>query len=293
MKVLITGASGFIGRNLVEELQKKYFLLTPAHKELNLLNQKDVSNYFKKNSIDCIIHCAVYGGSRISEQVDNSLYKNLRIFFNIIHNKNKFKKIIFIGSGAEYDKSKPIIKVKEEDYDKSIPKDNYGFYKYICSKYIKEVNYIVNLRLFGIFGKYEKYKLRFISNSICKSIFGIPITINRNVVFDYLYIKDFVRIADFFIQNNVNEKFYNIGRGKSIDLLSIAKIINEISDNKVDIIIKNKSLGNEYTCNNTRLINELGNFKFTDLKKSIRGLYQWYLGIKNTLKKEDFTKDLD
>ena len=42
--IFITGAKGFIGRNLTEKLNKKYNLLTPSHKELDLLNEKNVDN---------------------------------------------------------------------------------------------------------------------------------------------------------------------------------------------------------------------------------------------------------
>lgn len=55
--------------------------------------------------------------------------------------------MIHFGSGAEYDKSKPIVKVKETDFGKVIPKDEYGFFKYICSKYIEKTDKIICLRI--------------------------------------------------------------------------------------------------------------------------------------------------
>ena len=156
--IFITGAKGFIGRNLTEKLNKKYNLLTPSHKELDLLNEKNVDNYFNKNNIDIVINCAVIGGSRIEEYVDTSLSNNLRIFFNLLRNKEKYKKMVHLGSGAEFDKSKPIVKVKETDLGKTIPKDEYGFFKYICTKYIEKEENIISLRIFGLFGKYEDYR---------------------------------------------------------------------------------------------------------------------------------------
>ncbi len=277
--IFITGAGGFIGKNLTEQLNKKYNLLTPRHKDLDLLEEKAVDNFFKKNKIDVVINCAVIGGSRKEEHVDSSLSDNLRIFFNLLKNKDKYKKMIHLGSGAEYDKSKPIINVKESDFDRTIPQDEYGFFKYICSKYIEKEKNIVCLRIFGLFGKFEDYRYRFISNAIVNNIKGLPITINQNVFFDYLYIDDFVKIVDYFISNNVKQKFYNIGTGKKIYILTIAKKINLISDKKSKIIIKSKGLNNEYSCDNQRLINELKKFKFASFDQSLRELYLWYKTI--------------
>lgn len=274
--IFITGANGFIGKNLVEKFSNKYHLLIPGRKDLDLLDEKTVDRFFKKNKIDIVINCAVIGGSRKEEHVDSSLSGNLRIFFNLLKNKDKFKKMIHLGSGAEYDKSKPIIKVKETDLGKTIPKDEYGFFKYICSKYIEKERNIVCLRIFGLFGKYENSRYRFISNAIINNLKGLPITMNQNVFFDYVYIDDFVNIINYFINHEAKHKFYNIGAGKKIDILTIAKKINSISDEQSKIIIKNKGLNHEYSCDNKRIVNELKKFKFTSFDQSLQKLYLWY-----------------
>jgi len=277
--IFITGANGFIGKNLVENFFNKYHLLIPGRKDLDLLDEKAVDDFFKKNKIDIVINCAVIGGSRKEEHVDSSLSDNLRIFLNLLKNKDKYRKMIHFGSGAEYDKSKPIIKVKETDLGRRIPKDEYGFFKYICSKYIDKEKNIVCIRIFGLFGKYEDYRYRFISNAIVNNLKGLPITMNQNVFFDYTYINDFIKIVDYFINHNVKQKFYNIGTGNKIDILTIAKKINKISDKQSKVMLKNKGLNSEYTCDNRRLINELKQFKFTSFDQSLEELYKWYKTI--------------
>jgi GDP-L-fucose synthase len=274
--ILITGASGFIGRNLYEHLQHKYILLTPMRKELNLLDTQAVDTYFKHNTIDAVINCAIVGGTRPEEQVDSALSENLLIFFNLVRNSGRFKKMIHLGSGAEYDKSKPVIRVKETDFDKTIPTDDYGLFKYICSKYIEKEKNIVSLRVFGLFGRYEDFRYRFISNAITNNLKGLPITIIQNVFFDYMYIDDFVKIIDFFISNEVREKFYNIGTGSKTDLISIANMVNTAAKRKSTIIIKRKGLGNEYTCNNRKLVSEMKKISCTDINEAIRKIYDWY-----------------
>ena len=161
MKIFITGSNGLIGRHLKEYLQQKYpkyTLFTPSSKELDLYNEEKIDKYIKFHKPNIIIHLANKGGSRDSINMKNVTEYNLRMFFNIVKYENDVKKIISFGSGAECAKHKPIIKVKEEDCLKEIPKDEYGFYKWITSRYIEKSNNIVQLRIFGCYGEYENYR---------------------------------------------------------------------------------------------------------------------------------------
>ena len=292
IKIFITGINGFIAKNVAEQLSEKYILVTPTHKQLNLTDAKSVEQFFKKNKhFDFVIHAAVIGGNRKVANTPKIAIDNLSMFFNIVRNRRYFGKMIHLGSGIEYGKEHPLKKVREEDFDKWVPQDNFGFYKYLCGKYIEETDKILNLRLFGVFGKYEDFTIRFISNAICKSILKMPITINQNVFFDYLYIDDFVRILDFFLTHTARYKSYNVGCGGSIDLLTLANKINKIATFESEIKVKHTGLANEYNCDNTRLLKELGGFKYTNFDQSLAALYEWYLNQKLKLRRKDFLYD--
>lgn len=293
-KIFLTGSSGFIGRNILEKLGSKYDFIAPAHKELNLLNTLAVDKFFaKKGPFEAVVHCAFIGGPRSAQDSDKTLNDNLRIFFNLVRNERFFNKFINLGSGAEYGKQKPLVKVSEHESDKVQPEntDHYGFAKYIISKYIEGSEKIVNLRLFGIYGKYEDYTLRFISNAICKSVLKMPLTIKQNVYFEYLFVSDLVRIIDYFLTHKVKWRTYNIGRGKPIDLAAIARKINRIAGDKLPIIVKQPGLAYAYTCDNKRLLIELGNFEFTDFDDSLKKLYAFYLKKRNILERKSLLFD--
>lgn len=285
--LFITGANGFVGSHLAAYLNSKdYNLLTPSHKELDLLNESEVDRFFRKHRIDVVIHTALVGGSRSGEQVNSALDRNVRMFFNIVRNKKYFRKMIHCGSGAEFDKRFPIVKVTEEDFDKRVPVDEYGFAKYICSKYIEESEDIISLRIFAVFGRGERYQYRFISNAICRNVCGMPITMGQDVYFDYFSIHDFVKIVEYFIETDARYKIYNIGSGEKINLKRIAAIINGMADMKSEVIIAKKGLNNEYTCSNARLKTEIPGFTFTKIEDSIKDLYGWYKENKKIIKKE-------
>ncbi len=277
-KIFVTGAGGFIARNVVEQLGSKYSFISPTHLQLDLEKDAEVERFFKKEGpFDVILHCANVGGTRRNIDGGEIVAKNLRMFFNLARNKKYFGKMINLGSGAEYGKDRPIVKIREGDFDKKVPTDYYGFAKYICAKYIIDSGQkMINLRLFGVWGKYEDWRTRFISNAIVRSIFKLPIVINQNVTFDYSHVDDLVKIVDYLVGNSTKLRVYNVGRGAQIDLVSIANKINSFSYKKSQIKIIKKGFANEYTCNNQLLMNELDDFKFTDFDRSLSNLYAWY-----------------
>jgi len=275
--ILITGGNGFVGRSLSMGLNNyDYNIFSPSHNELDVLDFTSILKFCKEKKIDVIIHAAIKGG-------ENVLPDTLRMFDNVASLSSIVEKVIHLGSGAEYDKSRDIKKITEDDFGRYTPKDDYGFAKYICSKISNGYNNILTLRIFGLYGIYDDYLNKFISNSIVKSIFGLPINIKQNVVFDYLYIDDFVKIVDFFIRNKQKFNFYNVTPLRSISLLKIADIINSLSGGNLVINIDNNGLNNEYTGSNSRLCNELGDFDFTSYKEGIGVIYDYLTKNKQKL----------
>ncbi len=289
LKIFVTGGEGFIGKNVVDGLSDKYKIFAPSHRELDILDEPSVSKYLKKHGpFDVVVHCANVGGTRTDKETPLSTATNIQMFLNIISNKDKYKKLINLGSGAEYNKKYDIKKIKENQVGISVPYDSYGLSKYICSQTINFLGNSVHLRLFAVYGKYENYKLRFISSAICKSILDLPITINQNVYFDYLYVNDFLKILDYFIQNDASHKIYNVGSGFKIDLKEIGNIVSKVSGKKSKIVIKSNGFGNEYTCNNNLLKKEIGKIQFTNFEDSISELYRWYEANQNLWDKKYF-----
>lgn len=294
MNIFITGSNGFIGTHLKEYLNKnysKYNLFTPSSKDLDLVNEEAVDNYILGNKIDIIIHLANKGGDRTTVDMKNVTEYNLRIFFNIAKHEKNVKKIISFGSGAEYSKHKPIVDAREEDYLDAQPLDEYGFYKSITSKYIEKSDNIVQLRIFGAYGEYENYRFKFITNAIVKNLLKLPIMINKNVYFDYIYVDDLLRMIDWTIHNESKEKIYNATTGIKIDLITLANLVNETSDFKSEIKILNDGLNNEYTSNNERIMKELKNFEFTSHKKAIQKMREYFKANLEKLDKESIIND--
>lgn len=280
MNIFITGAHGFVGRNLTEYLTRttSHTLFTPKSSELDLLSENAVDAYIDSHHIDIIIHGANRGGGRDTAEMSDVVHTNLRMFFNIAKQTSKVKKIIHLGSGAEYGKHKPIVDAMEEDALAAMPQDDYGFYKSVCARYIDQCDNIYNLRIFGAYGKYENYRFKFISNAIVKNLLGLPIEIMQNVYFDYIDIDDMVPMITHFIEHDGKYRTYNISKGETVDLLTLAQTINEVSDFQSEITVKNPGLNREYTSCNDRIMSEYP-FHLSTHRETIARLMEYYRGI--------------
>ena len=276
MRILVTGGSGFIGRNLAEQFASTYEVLAPSSAELDLLKEQEVREYLTAHSFDVVVHSATTRSNRRVAAPPDLLDRNCRMFFNLARNAERFGKMIHFGSGAEYDRTHLPPLVKEDYFDTRVPADAYGFSKYICAKYIERSERIVDLRLFGVFGPHEDYTVRFISNACCRVLKGLPIVIRQDVVFDYLYVKDLARITSWFIENDARHKAYNVCTGRPVALTELARMVAEVSGRNPRISVMHGGMGAEYTADNSRLLAEIGEYRFCDTRSSVAELYGWY-----------------
>lgn len=278
MRILVTGSEGFVGRNLVEYFRgDNISVLHPTVGELDLTSSKSMVDYFKANPVDAIIHSATTLRDKTDYPAD-VCENNLRMFFNLVRQMTPQMKLINLGSGSEYCREYWHAKMPETFFDCHVPVDSHSYSKYVISNYIEnfhELN-MVTLRIFGIFGKYEDYRYKFISNAIVKNLLKMPITINQNVNYDYIYIADFYKVIKHFLFNNGKYRAYNATPTDPIDLVSLSNIINQVSDYQSNILVLNGGIGIDYSGNNNRLLQEINNLQMLSYSESIRELYTYY-----------------
>lgn len=279
--ILITGGSGFVGKNLKEAFQSKYNIFAPSHNELELLDYDALENYISSNQINVIIHSAIH--VPIFNGLENEFFNDMKMFLNIEKISSKVERVLYFGSGAEFDKRYNITLVNELDIGKHLPVSQYGLSKYTMNKIATQSNNIYNLRLFGIFGKYELWNIKFISNLCCKAMYDIPLTIRKDCNFDFLYIEDLPAIVEWFIENNPDFHDYNICSGKPLALTEIAELVNKVSQKNLSITILTEGKDLDYTADNLRLKIQIPSLKLTPMETAINELYKYYCSKKNDI----------
>lgn len=285
--ILVTGAgpNGITGRLLKENLSNDYHVIAPSSKDLDLTNDEMVSKFFDVNLIDYVIHCATFRPlhNTTNHFVDDILESNLRMYFSLARQNKCYKKMIYFGSGAEFDKKYPIVNAKEVEFGRSIPNDAYGFGKYIMNGYTQESNNIYNLRLFGTINPYERYTKNVISNICVKALVSDRINLRKNCKFSFVDMDDVVDIVKLVLNNKMDFHDYNVTSDKEFYLSDLAKLIAGFSQKKVSIHFEHEGLNLEYTGDNERIRNQFSNFKFTDISKSLRKVYDYYSQNQNSI----------
>ncbi len=284
MKLLLTGGSGFIGRNLLEALRARHDAFAPSHRALDVADTAAVDRLFRERRFDAVLHAAVEGGDRVLEST-------LRGYWNLARHAEEVKRLFYFGSGAEYGKQRDLVKVSETEIGRFVPQDAYGLAKLLCNEDARRRLRVTNLRLFGVYGPHEGYLFRFISNSIVKTLLGLDIVVRQDVVFDYLAIADLVAIVEKFLERDPALTDVNVTPTESISLRQVLALISSASSRPPRIFFENEGLNHEYTGHNGRLLGALGEFQFTPYEEGIRRLYEHYALRRETLDRDAVVRD--
>lgn len=269
-RALLTGVSGFIGRNIKSILEEEYELLSPLRNELDLKDSDSVRSYIRNNNIDILFHCANPNPVKNTADIQENMFEDsLRIFMNLYECRDMYDKMIYLGSGAEYDKTMDISNISETECFRSIPKDSYGFAKYVINHISCKSKNIHNLCVFGCYGPGD-HSSKFITHCIQCCIGNKPITIRRDCRFNYIHVYDLARIMIWLGQNTPQHFMYNATADRHFYLSEIANKVKKIMNSEQPVVILEDGFNHEYTGSNSRLINEMGSYSFISLDDGIK-----------------------
>jgi len=255
-KILLTGGSGFIGSEILNELSNEnifYVILRKNNhkikqnnkiKKLIYKNFDDLNRKLKKIKIDIVIHCATH-------YVKNHKYDDLAKLVNsnvlfgnvILENLKKMnvKKFIYFSTVWEnYDGIKNNFFNLYASYKKSF-KNLITYYKKLYPKII-----FLNLNLSDTFGVNDKrLKIVNILKRNLKEKRKIKI-ISKNLFLNLLNVKDVVNAVKILIKKKHNSSDYNIINNKNYSIFEIIYQVNKKSYKKIEVdwasneVLKNK-----------------------------------------------------
>lgn len=274
MNILVTGANGFLGSNLIDSLSKQNHNIYAL--SINDNNLKKFNNIkfdsMKLNNIallknkilafkpEVVIHCAWIGANAYKDINDIRQFDNVKYSLDLLQILKEINNLYFvcIGSMAEYGIKD--FKVSEEELED--PRSMYGVSKYMLKLYSKIICEKNNFKWLWIRPSYvygeNDVETRLIPRVITKCLKNENLVLNScDSVVDYIYIKDFVDGVCELIYTS-SEGVYNICSGEQYCIKDIVTIIHKISNTKSSIFF-DSSLDREgfskYICGvNTKII---------------------------------------
>jgi nucleoside-diphosphate-sugar epimerase len=305
MKVLLTGATGFLGKNLMPVLSEKYETIGIGSKDFDLRFQDDCRIMLRRNNPDVVIHAAgSVGGIGANQQNPGKfLYENLIMGANLIHQAmdHNISKFVLLGTVCAYPKM-TAVPFDESDLWKGYPEETnapYGIAKKTLMKmietYREQYNFKgVNLIPVNMYGPHDHFNLTSshvipalilkVYNAMKNGDRSITLWGTGQVSREFLYAPDCAQAIIKAIETDVPPSPINIGTGKEI---KICDLITEIAEQmgyegeiKYD---SSKPDGQPRRCLSTIKAKELLDFEAnTDLQTGLMHTIGWFLkDIKN------------
>ena len=307
-RILICGATGFIGRNLTIELSKNKnyqviatFFKTKSFKCKNVKWIKaDLRDPLKVNKItkkiDIIIQAsATTSGAKTiinkpHEHVTDNAVMNSYILRSA--HENNVKHLIFFSCTVMYQSSKKSLKESDFNPSKELFSNYFGvgntklYIEKMCEFYSKigstKFTCIRHSNIFGPFDKFDLNKSHFFGASITKVM-----NAKKNIIVwgdgkekrDLLYVGDLVNFVKLSVQKQKNKfRIYNCGCGKPYSIENIIKKIIKLSNKKIGIIYdKTQPTIKTSLSLNCKLANkELGWKPKVNLNKGIQHTLKWW-----------------
>jgi len=240
--ILLTGATGFIGSNILKEirLNNKVFIIqrfeskkkikkTKNIKIITFKNYNTLSNKLKKIKVDTIIHCAThYKKEHIQKDILKFIQSNILLGNIILENLKKLNAKQFINFSTTW---------KNFDNKKNNPRNLYAAYKksFNCliqyyKKKIPNINFI-DLMIVDTFGENDKRQklINTLRNNYIKK--RTSKIISKRLYLNLINVEDIVNAVKILLKNKIQPGKYILKNSNYFNLFELIEYINKNNNN--------------------------------------------------------------
>ena len=316
-KIYIAGHNGLVGSAIFRLLQKQGFnnILTRSRDELNLTNQKQVNNFFKKEKPDYVILAAAKVGGIHANNIypADFIYQNLMIETNVINSayENKVKRLLFLGSTCIYPKNvkQPM---NEDALLTNVPEptnEPYAIAKIagikLCESYNRQYGTdfrsVMPTNLYGIKDNFHPENshvipglMRRFHDAKINNDHEVKVWGSGNAMREFLYVDDMAEASIFIL--NLDLKTYqantqpmlshiNVGTGKDITIRELSEIMKEVVGYNGKLSFDTtKPDGTPRKLIDVSRLSNMGWKYSTNLKEGLKITYEWFLKNRKKLK---------
>jgi len=305
--ILITGAHGFLGKHLVEEIARQmpksnnqYNFYMPRSHEMNCLDYQDFHDFVEKNYVDAVIHLAAQcGGIGANKEKPGDFFLNNAIMgINLlkIAKTLKLKKVLTLGTVCSYPKFTPV-PFKEEDLWNGYPEETnapYGFAKKnllvggeaLSRQYGLNFVHLIPVNMYGEYDNFDletshvipamirKFHEAKIKNEPSVTLWG-----DGSPSREFLYAGDCAKAILSAFENYDKPDPINIGAGLETNMKDLATKIKDIIEYKGEIIWDTSKPNGQprRSLDTTKAEKEFGFKAATSLDEGLKQTCEWYL----------------
>ena len=261
-KIYVSGHNGMVGSAIVRTLKSRGYtnIVTRTHRELDLINQRAVIDFFEKERPEYVFLAAAKVGGILVNSVRPAefIYENLMIQCNAIHATcvNGVKKLLFLGSSCVYPKLAPQPIKEEYLLTSSLEPSNeaYAIAKIagirMCKHYNQQygTNFlsVMPTNLYGPGDNYDPETshampalLMKFKNAVANNEQQLEVWGSGNPRREFLHVDDAAEACVFLMeQYNASDisDLVNIGTGTDITIRDLAYMLKTIANYKGDIV---------------------------------------------------------
>lgn len=244
-KIFVAGHRGLVGSAIMRTLKDRGYenIVTKTRSEVNLINQKEVEDFFSSENIDYVFDAAArVGGIYANDNYSGEfIYENIQIQNNLIHYSWKYgvEKFLFLGSVCIYPKFAEV-PVKEESLLTGYleqTNDAYAIAKISGIKMLQAYNKqygfksvsLMPSNLYGINDNFHSQNGHVIpammtkfnnSSNKCVTFWG-----DGTPMREFLYSDDLADACIFAMDHFENAELINVGSGENISIKDLANMI--------------------------------------------------------------------
>ena len=299
-KIYVAGHRGLVGSAIIRILQSQGYhnFVLRTKEELNLCNQNDVKNFFKKEKPDYVFLAAAKVGGILANNTlpAEFIYDNLMVQTNVIDAsyRNGVKKLLCLGSSCIYPKFAPQPMKEEYLLDGKLEPTNEPYAVAKIAGIITSQSYnrqygtnyvsVMPTNLYGINDNFDlqsshvlpallrKFHDARISRAPSVTVWG-----TGSPKREFLFVDDMAEACVFLMTTYNKSEIVNIGMGEDISIKELAFIIKEIVGYEGEIIFDTtKPDGTPRKLLDISKLLSLGWKPKTSLRDGIKITYDWY-----------------
>ena len=301
--VLITGSSGFIGRNLLKLLLNNNFdIFSPSSKDYDLTKEDDVERIFKYKKFDFVIHLAAdVGGIKMINENHGRVFYNNVMMNTLLMEKSRvynIKKFICLNTINCYPENNKIL--NEDQIWEGFPNTDtfsYGIAKRTLLAqslaYKDQYNFdSINLIIDNTYGPFDNFNLndsRVIPalinkfyNAVQNNIPFVNVWGSGKSIRQFLYIEDLVEIIKLVLISDISNDTINISNAQSVSIKNLVDNISSIFNYNGEINYESsKPEGAATRLMDNRRMKEIIKFdNFNLIYEGLKKTIDWYISTK-------------